>query len=548
MIADAFKVVLEAEVDDSKLNRAGSKMGESISKSMESNMKKSRDISRSRSYRGLGGSDIASRFCECIKSHMSKRLKSGTVGENKKQDKVSGMFGLIGKKLGLNVKASSQMAESIGKQLGLTSSMIAKLAVVIAVVYLVLGFIKDLINMLAPLIGLLKLIMAVLTLTLYPIMMFFLTIFKPILYLLLKYLIIPFYQNVIPVIQKLGKWIDDTFGVGKDGPSETGQRVLDWGILGPIPGILKLIKELASKTWKAVLKSAERFFKWFGPKWEKFKVILIEKLQSTIDWVSDTWSGITDFMESPLKNIIDWVDNTWTNITGDTKNPLQDIINWVDNTWTNITGDTITPLQNIIDWVDNTWINIKEYTKNPLQKIINWVDSIWQNITGSTETPLQNIIDWVDNTWTNIKESIMNPLKSVFDFISKIKLPSWLGGGGGSSGGGSGGGGTRVPTKEEARKIIDKSRKERGESQFRAQEGAIVNHPTNVKVAERGPEIIIPLRKLERVKLPSDMSKGMTFNAPLINIQNVEKDIDIDRLVDKLERILYSNGKRSGAF
>ena len=526
MIADAFKVVLEAEVDDSKLNRAGSKMGESISRSMESNMKKSRDVSGSRSYRGLGGGDIASKFCECIKSHISKGLKRGTVDGDKKQDKVSGMVGLIGKKLGLNLKASNKMAAGIGKHLGLTTSTIGKLAVVIAVAYLVLNFIKDLINMLSPIIALLKLIMAVLTLTLYPIMMFFLTLFKPILYLLLKYLIIPFYQKVMPVIQKLGEWL----GVKPEDSKAMEDMFITTPAMfvTPIIETIDLIQELATKAFEGILKSAKKFFNWLKPKWEGFKSLLIEKLQFIISWVSNTWSGITDFMESPLQNII----------------------NWVDSTWQNITGSTETPLQNIINWVDSTWQNIEENTKNPLQNIINWVDSTWQNITGSTETPLQNIINWVDSTWQNIEELITNPLKSVFDFISKIKLPSWLGksrGGGGSGGGGSSGGGRDIFAGVSPDVLnVGSGTGATGEHRYRLAEGAIAMYPQNVKVAEREPEIIIPLRKLERVKLPSDMSKGnTTIN---FNIQKIEKDVDMNYLLDKLQTLLYSNNKRSGAF
>jgi len=431
MAIDEFKVKILAELDTSKINTAGSNFGKMASKHME----------------GVNG--VSSKGGGMLSS-MTQTLKGMTSGKG------------------------SDIAGSLAKHLGSKAPMLLKLGVIGGILLSVYNVLKSL----APIVGILKLVETVLKLTLYPIAQLLLTIFKPILYLLLKYVIIP-----------LGSF----FGLWKDPNKKTLGDLIggDSGV-----GFIDAANQLGFDVGTWLQEQGAKFGEWIFGLGADFGTWIVKLGADFGRWMSETWTDIRMW---------------WWNI----KTGFSTFFSDIYTTFINIKSDILN-----ISWSD----------------ITNKFNGIKSDITG---------ISWSDitNIWINIKTGIVDIFNGIVDTINNIfagikwpSLPSWLGGGSKStpsSSFGGGGGGARdtytIPAPG-GTKIIRKYAT-----------GGIAMTPQIASIAEKGPEVFLPLDKLRNLV-------GGGSNTITINIAKIEKEVDIDSLVNKLERILYSNNKRSGAF
>jgi len=411
---DEFKVIIKAELDDSALKVAGSGFGKAAKKHLEDNVK---------IESGKGGG---------IASSITGLLKKTTSG-------------------------ASGIGESLSKHLGSKAPMLLKLGIVSGILLMVYNVLKSL----SPIVAILKLIEAVLTLTLYPIATLLLTFIKPILVMLLKYVILPF-----------GKFMG-AFKVG-EGAGGGGNLLED---------IAKFHEDVYRTIWDTFTKGID-----FGG-----------IFQYIVDGFNNlSWSSIWDVLISGLDTTL----SVWKIMI-----PQFGIISM-------FIGDEIKKIK------ETDWSSISnEFTK------------VFDNITLGLTNFVNKIID------------LINKLPGVD--IGKV--------GSGISGniGGGGGGGARdvtnkyniyTPLPKEEPKWTDPFMKTPYIPDYWSYaDSGIANTPQIAKIAEKGPEVVLSMDKLKDL-----VGNGETTIH--FNIDKVEKSVDIDDIVSKIERVFYSNSKRSGAF
>jgi len=326
---------------------------------------------------------------------------------------------------------------------------------------ILLKTIVDAIMSLAPIQAILKMISAVLQLTLYPIAQFFLTILKPFIAMMIKYLIIPAMNGMkeAPFLaQDLSTAINPTIPA----------IILSWDIL------------------------TAGFKKWWDNIGRGFDI-----------W----WGNITRGFDAWLDGLKTILQKGWTAITNIFN--FNNIISVLQSGW-NIITDAVAGFVNKLIEIAN---------KIPFMNIApiptSWSGDSWGGDSWSGDSWSDNNYsdgwssDYSDNQWAN----------SYSDGWSNF---------------GGGGAGARA-------------------------KGGIVGGPTRLLVGEKGPEAIIPL--------PDFLTKGMSSLSDLVspksvntklnlggisqpnitfNIDKIEKDVDIDEIVKKIERTLYINTKRAG--
>jgi len=460
-----FKIVLEAEVDskvgktlEDSFEKSSKKVGENLKKEIEKSIDKSITSARKfeKSFKIPSFGEINSKLTEFLGDTLKKTTSTVLAGTTKVKtadEKPSDLGGEIA----AGTEKGAAVGGAKGAAAGGIMALVAKLSVVIGIITLVYDAIKSL----APIVAIFKLITAILQITLYPIAQFLLSIFKPILGILLKYVILPFYYNVMPILIALGKWIG-----------------------GAVAGILTDPAGAIMGLWKFVIIGT---------------ILILEEL-----WIGikNTWNGIINFIINICNILWIGIKNTWNGI-------INFIINICNILWTGL-------------------------------------GVIWEGIAASIINTLNGIVTYLSTSWSGITNAILGPIKKVWDWINSIQLPWWLGGGSGGGSGGGGGGNVSYPqpigpglpgspggdnsTESQMRKI------EYGLTPGLA-EGGIVTRPTVRLIGESGPEAVIPLNKLGT----------MGGTNIIFNINKIEKEVDINDIVSKIERILYVNMKRTGA-
>lgn len=196
-------------------------------------------------------------------------------------EKLSGAFSGGVPKISEGVKP--ELSEDIGKGASKGASvggakgalaggimeLIAKISIGIGLI----GMVLKSLDSLSPIQGMIKMLVAILTITLYPIMQFFLSIFKPIIVMLLKYLILPFYYKVMPVLEMLGKWLGGMLIGGIEKAKEIGEPVIEKAkeIGGTILNWGEFIGKLV---WESFVKILDWGIYVAGIVWETFISVL----------------------------------------------------------------------------------------------------------------------------------------------------------------------------------------------------------------------------------------------------------------------------------
>ncbi len=187
-----FKVVIQGEVDpkiEQKLEGAiekGAKRG--AQKFEQEFARKLETLIRSPSY---------TNFLNFV--GRAKEKIGASVGVSKTETSKSTD---VGASMAEGAEAGSAAGPK-GAIIGALAGLIAKISIGVTAISLVVKALDGL----APLQAMMKMMVAILQITLYPIAQFFLSIFKPIIVMLLQYLILPFYYNVMPALIKVGEFI-----------------------------------------------------------------------------------------------------------------------------------------------------------------------------------------------------------------------------------------------------------------------------------------------------------------------------------------------------
>lgn len=585
--------------------------------------------------------EVDTSFSGNVEKELTKGTKSATSKLQKQLEEIfkSNKFGeFLEKNLDLSTKISKTFGGGGTKSTTKTNetgesgimSLLTKLGVLVGATMLVVNALKSL----APIQAILKMITTVLQLTLYPIANVLLNIIKPIMMLLLKYVIMPFMSimgigaqsKMSPEAEERVKgYKEDWWG---EFLKELGIEDFKWPDWGKI--FSNWLKDFPILNWASFLSPlswalfvSDLFWNTFIPKitWDNFiKLLEWASFLSPLTWITFVSSL---FWDTFIPNLVwpdifgmltKWVDNLskikWPDIIGM-------LTKWVNGLstiqWPNIAGMLTTwvstlatikwpSLSDIEKWIKekisgepsgggsgtgggggggrgdegvshtlrvdtegvteagryNAYIDDAKVAGNNLQAMLykyleqqgvttgavqQAFEKLGSNVEyktpagTSTSTPKPLEKDYLEVTATKFQRyNKYNPNLAQF-FVEYLdfagNLQSTLSGSG-------------VPKDASPEEIIRITKQVSNwdkvlyKGQFLAQ-GGIVTHPTNAIIGEAGPEAVIPLRKFSDMKLGGNNPINVTFN-----IARIEKEVDINDIISKIERTLYTNLKRAG--
>ena len=275
-----FKVVIEGEVD------------KNIGKDLEDNIEKSGKKGAGKlekQIRTILGSSSFTKFLDKTFDLSKKITGKFEGGDGKTYAKAGAAYQSMTNPEHLQPLTKGAEASGGGSK-GLMG-IVTKLGILVGAVMMVVGVLQSL----APIQAILKGLSAILQLTLYPIAMVLSAIFKPIMVLLLKYLILPFYYNVMPILVSLGKWLGETIaGILKD-PAGAIQGL--WGFV--VEGTLKILGIL----WEVITTG---FGKWWegitsslGNLWDEI-IVIINRFCATI---KTAWESLVNHIIDLMNKI-----------------------------------------------------------------------------------------------------------------------------------------------------------------------------------------------------------------------------------------------------
>ncbi len=534
-----FKVVISGEVD----TKVEKKLEESIEKGSKKGAEKFEKEFTNR-FEHLVKSPSFKNLIEFTKTaaNFGTNIAKGTEQTHYADPKKTSYMSMT------NVESKQPLSESVagggasGGVMGAIIDLVAKLSLTLVF----LNLIKKALDGLAPLQALIKMVVAILQITLYPIMQFFLAIFKPILMILLKYLILPFYYKVMPVLESLGKWIGETVaGILKD-PAGAIEGL--WAFV--VEGTLKILTKLWEKLttiWTGIVTSATNIFGTMiailGP---EFKIIadlfmdigsfaitvfsgMVQNIVNIFTFLVKTILGVLNVLLSPFINLISRI----------IKNPFDAIGAFADfgeeiaNTGNRI-GDFAKDVQTNWEQLQNGTLNIINNIKSTGTKIFTDfsanVGNLFKIMKDANIPIISNLVDVATSSFSTIstKFNIM-----VDSMMSKMGATKTSGGGWGTQ---------ALPswTSSTIVNAISAYVAGGGSTVYAAPtaEGGIFDKPSVRLIGEAGPEAVIPLNKLKNMG-------GTIINVSFPNM-NVSHDIDIDDIITKIEKTFYTNAKRSG--
>lgn len=586
-----FKVVLQASVD-SKVGDAlekefekssksvGKKLSESLSKSskeaatdLQKKLEKAMEFTQKFHLKGL--EKLAKAASEGAKEAEKEVKKSKPTAYYSMTEK-SHLQPLKGATIDTTKgTATGGIVEKAGASRGIMGALggiALKLTALIGIVSIVSSALLSL----APIQAILKLLTTVIQLTLYPIAQFLLTIFKPILAILLRYLIIPFFYQGLPLLTGIGKGIADLlikFGAFILTPIMTG---LD--LIGNIIGFISDVIAIELETIKKVI----------GIYFNGIKTIIETILNLIKNIITGNWQGVYDDVLkilTTMKNMIFGIFGALgggilkilqkipfigdffrggTSTTGaSTQTPTRDI---------QLTTSTRTKKGDVIGYgigekIGGRYAETSAILTDAKGRIQTTMDELIQNLIKSAKTQY----NLKDNYNIYVNGKLMESVAGTQQFAEKApasihkaptegyyenllqqyqsRIAEFAKISSSASGINVGYGNTTGPSIPKSTpeimggnigEILNKYYGGVYSNLFNVPkyaEGGIVNSPTIGMIGEAGPEAIIPLKKMN----------GVGGNNVTINIAKVEKDVDIDYIIKRIEREFYTNMKRGGS-
>jgi len=435
-----------------------------------------------------------------------------------------------------------------GKGGGGLLKMGGKLGILAGAVMLIAGVLKTL----APIQAILKMIFTVLQITLYPIAQLLLMIFKPILGLLLKYLIIPFYsfmQEKLPILMKI---FDDIAGFigglvgGAVGAVVGGLSWLYDNLIKPAVEALTAFAKFVWSIFEGIVAIASANFKTIFDLFMdvgSFLITFWSGIASTIVnifmFFGKTIIGVLNLLLGPIITFVSRVIKNPADILGaiaglgddllHTGDRFSDFAKDVSKNWETLQTDTTKIMENILQSGSKIFTDLQVNIQNSMDITKNVVSDIFTNISsiatsgfGTISTSFQNMVD------------------AMKDAIPQWSADSWSNSG--WSGNYGDGGWPNTPWSSDA------NPHEVYYDSVPYATGGIVTKPTKALIGEAGPEAIIPLTNLVNSRNINTKLNLGGMSSPTININNptVRNDFDIDEIVRQVERALYINTKRAG--
>ena len=581
-----FKVVLEAAVD-SKVGDALEKEFEKTSKSVGKKLadslgKSSKEAATDLQKKLEKAIEFTQKFHLKGLEKLAKAASEGAQAAEKetKKSKPTAYYSMTEKSHLQPLKGATidttkgaatggGLAEKGGASKGMMGAlggMALKLTALIGVVSIVSSALMSL----APIQAILKLIGAVLQLTLYPIAQFLLTIFKPIIAILLKYLVLPFYYQGLPILTGIGKgivdlvasiggflleplmagmdllgniigWISNLFEI----ELETIKKVVGiyfGGMKTIIETILSLIKNLITGNWQGVYDDLLKIlttmknmiFGIFGALGEG-----ILKILQSIPFIGDFFKGggKTEDAQAASRDVM---------ITTSARTKGSDVIQgWkgrMEGTKSYSEGDMITASRKGME------ISQEDFIQKAIDQTISYLNlkdnyniyvdgKLMQSVAGTQQTPVSAAPQVHQAPTADYYGNLLQQYQDrIAEFAKISSTASGINLGWGTETGPSIYGGKSI-----IGNTLDQYYGGAYSNLFNIQkyaDGGIVNSPTIGLVGESGPEAIIPLSKMGNMGSKPNIT---------INIAKIEKDVDVDALIKKIERELYTNMKRGGA-
>jgi hypothetical protein len=580
-----FKVVIDATVDsklgdvfEKEFKDSSKKVGENLEKEIEQSIEKS--IRSAKNFERL--------FKIPSMGEISGKLAS-FAGESAKKLTSSGLSRIIGR--GSTTSGTSETNKASPQSLadgtktetgavkgGSMAGMIAKIGILIGIVSVVANVLQSL----APIQAILKMISAVLQITLYPIAQFFLTIMKPIFGALLKYFIIPFYTDGLPILKSIGTGIGNlVVGLGKAVVAAPG-AFLDWikGVWKGITDEFDKFVTFISNGWDGAFRVLSGVLDWYvgvvnfhietimkilTTLWDDVTKIFTTLKNMIVGVFSGIWNGI-------LKTIPGWLQKILGISTASDKDKSEtksrdvmistsqrtkgtDVISGytgrMEGTTKYAEGDMITTNKRGMQVSADEFIKLAiENTKAYLNLKDNfniYVDGkLMESVAGTQQTPTKTAAPIHQAPNETYFPGLLQ--KQTQDIVNSL-YPTWQAPWNNQMGISpySEGVGSNVSQTADISKTISDTLDTYYGGVYsnlfnipKYADGGIVNSPTIGLIGESGPEAIIPLNKMSNMGLNN--KPNIT-----INIAKIEKDVDVNTLIQRIERELYTNLKRGGA-
>ncbi len=349
------RVKVEAEVDEQKTDATMKKSGERAAKAWAEN------------------------FTKKVNETVSKGIEDAS-------------YTSLGKKL-FGRQTYNVQNKPTGYQGGLLSGMInkagaggegaglLKTGLALGAIAGALAIIADAVKNLGPIMGILKMISAIVTLTLRPIAELLLVFLKPIFFLLLKYVIIPFYQYAVPFFK--------LFASGKQGSSALELTTMP-GILSRIikifealaPEIIRIVKEWGTALWGGLNDIGGKIGTVLSGLWDSITKGAQDAISNASAFGGWLWSTITDWVSGSAGNFSDFAGWLWNTVTGWVSVKAKSFLDFPGWLWGTTTGWILEKVASFLDFAKWLWDTATGWVLSTVSSFGNLGSWLWDIVTG----------------------------------------------------------------------------------------------------------------------------------------------------------------------
>jgi len=268
-----------------------------------------------------------------------------------------------------------------------------------------------------------KLLTTGIMLMLKPIADFIGLLLRPIMVLFLQYVVIPFYNHILPIFTSFG--ID--FG-------EVAAKLLS-GDMDSARDLLQKIADKGSDGKGAV-------WLWENPTWDQAFANLASDMDSfygTMQAIAegltnagDAIGGLFDSFQTAWGNLVDWfstnltveaIGEAWNNVTGFIMGMASGVNSFVAGAWVTLTGFFIAVGTDASTWVKGEWDKVTKFFASIGSDTTSWVKNAWDKVTKWFSTLGSDVTGWLKSTWDSITgffTSIANALSNAFNTVKSL--------------------------------------------------------------------------------------------------------------------------------
>lgn len=329
-----------------------------------------------------------------------------------------------------------------------------------------------------------KLLSTGIMLMLKPIADFIGLLLRPIMVLLLQYVILPFYKSVYPWFAATGKNLGDWLINGSTTKDESGVTQINYHqpifqtteVKNAFKPLTDILNKIGSDI-KSIFGNIGKFFQFYlidpiiaaGAIFMEF-IANIEQIPAQIGvawnklttWINDemilpiqeAWTGLTTWINEEM---IQPVQDAWNNFTTLFTDTFS--MEGVLEAWNNITGFFIGASEGVVTFLTSSWYKIATFWLKTGQEaatsvtdaweattkffsilssdVNTWLKDRWESITKFFANMSSDVTGWLKDAWDSITNFFINMLNSLADIwnsvtslFSRVKAKSSSGGGG----------------------------------------------------------------------------------------------------------------------